>query len=90
MTYVAIVDPDMVTMVLDDAEHTRAASRAAIDAIARRVEADAAKRGVGVDVRRVYATTGTTLYAHEQRYPAEWMEQILVGDADAIRAEALG
>ena len=54
-----IIDSDTVTCILADAEHTRDASRAAIDEIATRVEAELCARELdGVTVERDYFTTG--------------------------------
>ena len=88
MTSTIIIDRDTVTMILDSAEHTADRSRAAIDAIADRVECALVEAGIeDVEVVREYRTTG-------RRSTAEGLEtlleRVLVGEVDALRAEILG
>ena len=79
-----IIDPDTVTVVLTDAEHTREFSRAAIDEIANRVEAELELRGIeGVDVEREYRTTGR--HDDSSVFHAVF-DAVLIYQVDEIRA----
>lgn len=87
-TQTIIIDRDTVTTVLDAEEHTRDASRAAIDEIAARVEAELARRGIdGVEVEREYRATGRRSDSIEYH---TIMEAVLIGQVDEIRAAVLG
>jgi len=80
-----IIDPDTVTMVLTDAEHTREISRAAIDEIASRVETELELRGIeGVDVEREYRSSGRLDDSSEHHAV---LDAVLVGQCDEIRIE---
>ena len=82
------IDPDTVTMVLTDAEHTPHRSRAAIDEIATRVEAELQAQGIkGVEVEREYRTTGRRDDASD--FHRE-IEAVVVGQVGEIRAAVLG
>ncbi len=87
MAKTMIVDMDAATMVLADDEHTIAASRAAIDEIATRVEEELARLGVdGVEVEREYDATG-----RRSTYDApEIWEAVCIGQVREIRAAVLG
>jgi hypothetical protein len=80
-----IVDADVVTMVLSDDEHTSERSRAAIDEIATRLEAELEARGLdGYTVEREYRVTGRCGAS-----PGEVWDAVLIGQVDAIRAVVL-
>jgi len=84
-TQTIIIDPDTVTMVLTDAEHTLEISRAAIDEIASRVETELELRGIeGVDVVREYRTTGR--FDDSSDFHTA-LEAVLVHQCDEIRIE---
>ena len=87
MTTTIIISADTVTCILTDAEHTREASRAAIDEIATRVEAELAARGLDhVEVEREYRTTGR----HDDGADLHLiLDAVLIDQSSSIRS-ALG
>ena len=81
-----IVDRDTVSMVLDDTEAAdEAVVRAAVDAIAEAVEAEARARGIAAEVEREYRLTGRS---DSESLPELW-DTVLIEEADALRATIL-
>jgi len=75
-----------VTCILADAEHTREASRAAIDEIATRVEAELYARELdGVTVEREYRTPGRWDDTDKSRVLCSILDAVVIAQADDIR-----
>jgi hypothetical protein len=91
-----VVDSDTVSVVLDDADlagrDRRATVRAAIDEIARRMETEIERRGLGgrYEIARRYDASGARSTIGDAESLAEVWDVVLIGQGNEIRAAVLG